>query len=148
MDLSLEQDFIAISKPIEFLDLKVLRDIAHWKSPRSAGHIEENSEGYVREITGFALQAKEERTRIESLTVLSGVGWPMASVILHFFHQDPYPILDVRALGSLGVTSPKQYSFDFWWSYVETCRDLSKKFGVGMRTLDKALWEFDRERNA
>lgn len=147
-DLRYEKEFISIPKPINFLDLKVLRDIARWKSPRSSGHIEDNTEGYVREITGFALHAKEEQTRIEALTILSGVGWPTASVILHFFHQDPYPILDVRALNSLGVTPPNQYHFDFWWSYVEACRDLSKTFAVGMRTLDKALWEFDRERNA
>ena len=63
-----------------------LRIVARWKAPRSAGHVEGNSEEYVKEITAFALAATNERCRIEILTNLDGVRWPTASVILHFFH--------------------------------------------------------------
>jgi hypothetical protein len=75
-----------------------LRVVAQWKAPRSAGHIEDNPEDYVKEITSFALGATTDRARIEVLTTLSGVRWPTASVILHFFHREPYPIMDFRAL--------------------------------------------------
>ena len=34
------------------------------------------------------LNEKEERLRIEILTLLDGVGWPTASVILHFYHKE------------------------------------------------------------
>ncbi|MHB1756860.1 MAG: hypothetical protein ACYCT9_05025 [Leptospirillum sp.] len=145
VDLSLEEKFKAISKSIRYLDQSLLHDVARWKSPRSAGHINENSEEYIQEITSFAFNAKEERSRIEILTVLDGVGWPMASVILHFFHPDQYPILDFRALWSLSTEPPQQYDFPFWWSYVQACRDLSKKFGVDMRTLDRALWKYSKD---
>ena len=84
------------------LNLDKLRAVAQWKAPRSAGRVESNDEGYVTAITGFALQTKCERARIEVLTRLDGVGWPTASVILHFFHCDRYPILDFRALWSVG----------------------------------------------
>jgi hypothetical protein len=43
-------------------DLKI---VAQWKAPRSAGHVEENTEDYVKEITSFAFAAKTERARIE-----------------------------------------------------------------------------------
>ncbi|MCJ7682670.1 MAG: hypothetical protein MUO68_00085, partial [Desulfobacteraceae bacterium] len=32
-----------------------LRIVAQWKAPRSAGHVEGNSEEYIKEITAFAL---------------------------------------------------------------------------------------------
>lgn len=70
------------------LTLDQLRRVARWKAPRSAGRVEGNDEEYVATITGFALQTKCERARIETLTLLNGVGWPTASVILHFFHCD------------------------------------------------------------
>jgi hypothetical protein len=134
-----------IVKSRGYLTKADLKTVAQWKAPRSARHIEENSEEYVKEITTFALAAKNERSRAEVLTNLDGVRWPMASVILHFFHKENYPILDFRALWSLSLELPAQYSFGFWWTYVEFCRSLSKETGVDMRTLDKALWQYSKE---
>ena len=122
-----------------------LAAIAYWKAPRSSKHALKNSEEYVSEITGFAFRTNSERARIESLTILDGVSWPTASVILHFFHRDPYPILDYRALWSVSFENPNQYTFSFWWSYVEFCRSLAINAKVDMRTLDQALWQYSKE---
>jgi hypothetical protein len=128
-----------------FMEKDELRMIAHWKAPRSAGRMENNEEDYVREITKLSFSATTERARIEILTSLDGVQWPTASVILHFFHKDEYPILDFRALWSVSLAVPTQYSFDFWWPYVEYCRYLSKRVNIDMRTLDRALWQYSKE---
>ena len=125
-----------------------LRAVARWKAPRSARRMETNSEEYVAEITGCAFRANTERGRIEMLTLLDGVKWPTASVILHFFHKEPYPILDFRALWTISVEVPNEYSFDFWWEYVKFCRNLAKQAGLDMRTLDKALWQYSKETQA
>ncbi len=122
-----------------------LRTVAKWKAPRSAGHVEKNPDEYVKEITEFAFAATTERARIEVLTTLDGVGWPMASVVLHFFHRDPYPILDFRALWSVGLEDPWQYGFDFWWLYVAYCRGLANRTRLDMRSLDQALWQYSKE---
>ncbi len=122
-----------------------LATITYWKAPRSSGHARKNSEDYVAEITRFAFHTNCERARIETLTALDGVSWPTASVILHFFHQDPYPILDYRALWSVSLEVPAKYRFDFWWSYVEFCRTLANSAKVDMRTLDRALWQYSKE---
>ena len=90
--------------------------------------------------------ARELQARIESLTILDGVGWPTASCIFHFFHRDDYPILDVRALESLSVEMAKPITFEFWWRYVEYCRKLAQKAGTDMRTLDRALWQWSKEK--
>ena len=124
-----------------FLTRDQLYEVAWWKAARSAEHVFKNSEAYVREVTAFALGASEERSRIEALTVLDGVLWPSASVILHMFHQEPYPILDFRALESLGEQVPKQYTFAYWWKYVLHCRELATKHELSMRELDRALWQ-------
>ncbi len=122
-----------------------LAAVAYWKAPRSSGHARKNSGDYVAEISGFALKTNCERARIESLTILDGVSWSTASVILHFFHHDPYPILDYRTLWSVTLEVPAQYSFGFWWPYVEFCRSLAASAGVDMRTLDRALWQYSKE---
>jgi hypothetical protein len=123
--------------------------LARWKTPRSRRRIARNTPAFVREVTRTALTTPDERLRIEALTRLSGVGWPTASVILHFCHRDPYPILDVRALWSLGVDkSPSAYRFDLWALYTAACRRLAAEAGCSLRTVDRALWQYSRERQA
>jgi hypothetical protein len=128
-----------------FITLDQLRIVAKWKSPRSAGHVDNNSDEYVKAITGFALKTNNERARIEVLTILDGVSWPTASVILHFFHIEKYPVLDFRALWSVGMELPSQYDFEFWWNYVVFCRGLADRTSHDMRTLDRALWAYSKQ---
>ena len=123
-----------------------LVEICRWKATRSAGNAMRNDPAYVELITGLSFSTSDDRARIELLTLLDGVGWPTASVILHFFHRESYPILDYRALWSVRAKPPRKYTFDFWWRYTLYCRRIAKKAGVRMRTLDKALWQYSKER--
>lgn len=119
--------------------------LCKWKTERTKSRVAGNSDDLVREATGIALSSKHEELRIYSLLSLHGVGWPTASVILHFWHREPYPILDYRALWSLAIDNQKFYSFSFWWSYVLFCRNLAAECGVSMRVLDRALWQYSAE---
>ena len=120
--------------------------LCRWKSPRSRPHVEKNPKGFIETVTATAFSTPDERLRIEVLTLLDGVDWPTASVILHFGHRDPYPILDVRALWSLGIEDPPNYSFEFWWAYTRACRRLARRHACTMRMLDRALWQYSKER--
>lgn len=122
-----------------------LLQLVRWKAPRSAGHVIKNHPEYLQEITRMALAARAERSRIEVLTLLNGVAWPTASVILHFYHSDPYPILDFRTLWTLGLAVPSQCRFSFWEGYVKICRQLAGHTGMPMRDLDRGLWQFSKE---
>lgn len=123
-----------------------LIEVCYWKTPRSKPLVESNSEGYIKEVTRTALSTSDERLRIEVLTLLAGVGWPTASVLLHFGHSDWYPILDFRALWSLGIEKPPAiYDFAFWWQYNQYCRQIAAETGVSMRILDRALWQYSDE---
>ncbi len=122
-----------------------LQAVCRWKTPRSQPRVQANPEGFVQEVTRVALSTPDERLRIEVLTLLEGVAWPTASVLLHFGHRDPYPILDYRALWSLGVEQEIEYDFPFWWAYTQFCRELARQAGVPMRILDRALWQYSAD---
>lgn len=121
-------------------------EVCAWKTPRSKPRCASNNEEFIVEATRLALKADNELLRIGILMLLGGVSWPTASVLLHFGHSERYPILDYRALWSLTIAEPKSdYSFPFWWRYVQICRELASKRKVTMRTLDRALWQFSAE---
>jgi len=108
--------------------------VCEWKTRgRPRRHYQPNSEEDVRRVTAIALCSLEEKTRIVSLIGahggLRGVSWPTASVLLHLAHQEPYPILDFRALWSLQVER-SHYTFGFWQEYVQACRALAVECGV------------------
>jgi hypothetical protein len=104
-----------------------------------------NSSEFIRDVTQCALSTPSERLRIEVLTLLNGVSWRTASVILHFFHRDLYPIVDFRAVWSVHGSVPSQYHYEYWWKYTKFCRDVARQAGASMRTLDRALWQYSKE---
>jgi hypothetical protein len=130
------------------LDKEQFMRLAEWKSPRLTGHAKRNSEDEVREVTRIAFSARTERCRVTSLIGLAGVGWPMASVILHVCHNDAYPILDVRALGTLGLGKIPTYTYEFWNKYVGFCRNAAEEYRVSMRVFDRALFGWSKKTGA
>ena len=118
-----------------------------WKSGGRTRHlVTKNSEEYIKQITAASLSATNERFKIEVLTLLDGVGWPTASILLHICANDPYPVLDFRALWSLSMENNIRYNFKFWSEYTLYCRKLSDRCNVDIRTLDRALWQYSYER--
>ena len=105
--------------------------MARWKSPRTQPRCAQNSEEFIKSVTAVALGTTDERLAIEVLTLLDGVSWPTASVILHFCSARPYPILGYRALWSLSSEATAvDYEFGLWWDYVRTTRDLASDMGL------------------
>jgi hypothetical protein len=50
-----------------------------------------------------------------------------------------------------GFELPKQYSFEYWWEYVVTCRRMFERARrayprLTMRQLDRALWQYSKEK--
>ena len=123
----------------EFLEL------CAWKTPRSRPLCRRNRSSVVEAVTGEAFSAGEEGRKLDALTRLRGVGWPTASVILHLCARDRYPILDVRALWSLGHGKPPGYNLAFWQDCTDFARKLADAAAVDMRTLDRALWQYSKE---
>jgi hypothetical protein len=121
-------------------------EVCAWKTVRSRPKVSRNTEPAVVKATGLAMSTDSEAARMAALLELDGVGVPTASTLLYCAFPDRYPILDVRALESLGVKPRSQYPLAFWLGYLDACRDLAQRAGVSLRTLDKALWQHSKER--
>jgi hypothetical protein len=119
--------------------------VCAWKTVRSRPKVAANSAQAVTRATARALSPVSEEARIGALLELEGVGVPTASTLLYVAFPEDYPILDVRALESLGMRSRSTYPVSFWLAYLEACRRLAREAGVSLRTLDKALWQHSRE---
>ena len=145
-DADIETSIAPAAREQRFLTKCQFLALTKWKSPRSQPRCERNEPEYVEEVTGRALQSKNDRFKIEALRLLDGVEWPTASVILHFCDEERYPILDYRALWSLGLTRTPPYDYRLWAEYTAFTRDLAAKSGVTMRALDRALWQYSKER--
>jgi len=140
-----------------YLDKRHFVDIATWKSPRALPHYQSNDGDLVQQVTALAFAARRDDLRLRLLTLLNGVGVPVASTILHFAFPNKYPIMDVRAvttltrLGLWTCPDPAQpgftgFSVEDWQVYTHLMRDHAKRLDVTLRELDKALWKFDEAR--
>lgn len=134
------------AKENKFLSYEEFTSICAWKTPRSKPRVESNDKEYIKEITNISFTTQSDQLRIEVLTLLNGVGWPTASAILHFCHKEEFPILDFRALYSLGLDSiPNKYKYSLWKEYTNYCKYLSKELNLDLRTIDKGLWQYSKE---
>ena len=121
-------------------------EICAWKTPRTKPHCAKNPEHVIRTLTRAAFASGDESLKMELLRLLQGVEWPTASTILHFCDERPYPILDVRAVWSLGFVKPPPYTLEFWLAYVSFTRGLAERSGLSIRAVDQALWQYSKER--
>jgi hypothetical protein len=77
------------------------------------------------------------------LTLLEGVRVPVASALLTVWDPTQHTIIDVRslrALETLGqLTQPCRYV-----DYLDICRRIARRLDIDLRTLDRALWRWDK----
>jgi hypothetical protein len=140
-----------------YVDKERFVEIATWKSQRPLRHYESNDDDLVQEVTALAFAARRDDLKLRLLTLLDGVGVPVASTILHFAFPDRHPIMDVRAVTTLthlglwtraGPVQPgfTGFSVEDWQAYTHLMRDHASRLGVTLRELDKALWKSDEAR--
>ncbi len=137
-------DIVISAKDKSYLAKAEFLCICAWKTPRSKPKCASNPEELIKEITRISFTTTSDQLSIEILTLLNGVGWPTASTILHFCHKDEFPILDFRALYSLGLDKTPTYNYNFWRDYTAYCRDLGHDLNVDLRTIDRGLWQYSK----
>jgi hypothetical protein len=144
-DSDIEQ-VVAPARARGYLVRREFLALCWWKTPRSQPRCRRNRDDYVREVTRVALSTKNEELKIRALLLLEGVSWPTASVILHFCDRGKYPILDIRALWSVGLRRVPHYTFPLWRDYTSFIRTVSARTCLSMRTIDRALWQYSKAR--
>lgn len=143
---TIENEIVPRVKQAGYLTKPDFLTICRWKTPRSQSRCASNLPEFIEAVSRIAFLTPVERLRIEIWTLLDGVDWPTASTLLFWLHNEEYPILDFRALLSLGYARPPRYGFAFWSAYVDFCRTLARKCNISVRTLDRALWQYSSER--
>jgi hypothetical protein len=127
---------------------KNLEIIYRWKAARAVRHLLRNTDADVDRILRLAIESIDERSamvsliRVSSLGVgLHGVQCPVASAILTAIDPNRFTVIDYKALNSLG--QPKDApSVDFYLEYLNACRRIALETMTNIRTLDRALWQW------
>ena len=124
-----------------FMEREEFLQVVDWKSARRRKAAADNTQDEIKNATRSAFATTDARVRMGVLTTLSGVGYPMASAILHLVCKDA-PLMDVWALCAFGVKVPSSYRFPFWVAYSSAVSELQKKCAKPLRTIDQALWSY------
>jgi hypothetical protein len=143
---TLEREIGPTARARGYLTRPEFVELCRWKTPRTQPLVRQNPPEIVEAVTRAALESRREDVKINVLRALRGVSWPTASVILHFCDRRPYPILDVRAVWSVGYARPPAYTFDFWLAYTTFVRAIARRTRHSMRIVDRALWQYSNER--
>ena len=122
-------------KERRYLTKSNLIELSKWIRNRRTDLVYNNSNEFIIEVTREALTSTNELDRINVSQCLGGVSLGISSSILHWFHEDDYPIWSKLALSSIKpIPSESQ-----WQNYVSFCRNTARRNKINMRTLDRAL---------
>ena len=132
------------------LETELLK-MGEWKHSDLPYWMDDYPPGHIQEITAEAFRLSGDWEKLIKLTeIIRGVRRSVASVILHFYDSQKYPILDRHALRSVGICEEcaRGPEYPFWQEYVDLCRAKAERYDVSMRTLDRALWKYSKSGNA
>ena len=143
------RDWLAKQPEPKYFDKEHFVKLGRWKTPRQEENYRSNDEDLIKEATRLAHEVSNERLKLHILKMLTGVGVPVASTFLHFLHPDEFPIFDVHVRSSLKKAGKWERSVgdasdNAWLEYVDIMRGLSRRLGLSLRELDKALWAYDK----
>jgi hypothetical protein len=132
--------------------------IARWKSRRRADLVKANPDHVIEKVTKLALALKDTDPgyAVDLLTVLKGVGVPMASVVLTVADPQEFGIIDIWTWQTLNRWQPDRFpwkdtsgfSVTEFLRYLETMRELARHGGLLCREVDMALWYVARKPEA
>lgn len=119
-----------------------------WKTNnRGISRLHRNSDVEICDALRLAVNAETERAAIAVLCGLSGVDIPVASAILTAIDPERYTMIDVRALESLGAKK-NSHTINSYLAYLAFCRNQACLHAVSLPELDRALWQWSKERSA
>lgn len=145
------------------LGYKEVKEIVKWKASRISKRFNaywQKQNDKIQRITKEAfkiIKDKEDdqdaiKKAIDKLCELKakgkgkGVGVPISTAILMSYNKEKFTVMDWRVWNILFLIChlkelyPKNIKSNHYYLYLKVCRDLANNLGVGLRTLDRALW--------
>ena len=138
----------SISLTLEDLD-EVLRWKLRGQYGRNAHHRQRLTDQAVRAVTkaafGVRLTQKELelQIRVGVLTVLPGVGVPVASAVLALVDPETYGIIDFRVWRQMFPGTRVDYSVSGYLRYMRELWCLAAQLQWRAQEVDLAIWEYD-----
>jgi len=139
-----------IRKPF-FLTKEDFEEILEWKLGgqywRSEKIRKKNTGELIELITKTAFEITHEdkdfetELRINTLTLLKGVGIPVASSILALCVPEKYAVIDYRNWEQLFGERKTSYTIKNYLDYLKEIKKLSEKFGFTCQEIDSAIWQ-------
>jgi hypothetical protein len=125
-------------------DRNDLLTVGRWKSARVLPSLDSNTDEMIDHITRTAFVAPEPIQHLV-LTLLRGVGVPMASSLLMAWKPNVHTVIDVRAVNSLvangEIDDPSPNSYPPYMDYLKVCRAIAERCKCSLRRLDRALYQ-------
>ncbi len=130
-----------------YYDREDLLAVGRWKARgRTQAALNANKDKEIHDITRMALEA-ELPYQHRILTLLQGVGVPMASALLMVWQPDQHTVIDVRAVNSLvkndEIEDPTPRLYPPYINYLDVCKKIRDRCGGSLRTIDRALYKAD-----
>lgn len=121
-----------------------LTAVARWKTRRSQSRVARNDEADVRDVSRLAFLAPEHfQHRV--LTLLHGIQVPTATALLAIWAPTVHTVMDVRSCGALTAFGEMDDADPSYPAYLALCRALAQRTGSDLRSLDRALWRWDKD---
>ena len=123
--------------------------LGRWKTFHHDDTRKANPEKTIIEVTRLAYQAQDDVSKLRTVMRLRGVGIAVASTILYFMEPDRYAIFDYHVRDALNKRrcwnrGKDENTEPAWLEYVHTMRRLAVRIGVDLRSLEKALFAYDK----
>ena len=142
-------DWVSRQPEPKFLNKEYFVRLGRWKTPRYNDTRKANPEKTIIEVTRLAYQMQDDLSKLQTLISLNGVGIAIASTILYFMEPGRYAIFDYHVRNALNKKRCWNCGKDdntkqAWLEYVDIMRRLAVRIGVDLRTLEKALFAYDK----
>ena len=134
-----------------------LRTIYRWKMetylrrrfPNVLQFPSPNTEDEIKRALRVAASADRNEVAaniaMDALCSLKGVQRPVASAFLTAIHPSRFTVIDIQAYRALGQKLSSSVSTEEYFYYLAFCRNMSDRFSVSLRDMDRALVQFGTE---
>jgi len=135
-----------------FMTKQDLASIVRWKfQGRLLGRqrrilklTDEVRDSFARDVSRLAFSSKDDRTRLELLSSIKGIGNALSSVILTFYDPKRHGVLDIHAWrGLFGEKEPKDVFQNPRRAirYFYRLREISQQTGLICRDIEKGIFQ-------
>ena len=105
--------------------------------------LEDVDANYIKEVSRLAFETENDDIRFVLFESIKGVGPAITSVILSFYDQNKYGVMDIHSWRELFGKEPNTLFLQnkYLLKFIGKLREISKEVGLSCRDIEKALFK-------